>query len=390
MNIKRPALRVLALLVTLASRVCLGGPSVEALSDIDASVVCIESFYRKGVVRMGSGFVVAPGVIATVSHQINAASRIVVHFLEDKTQEAKLWASAPGSDVALLTIPKRTGADLSLETDPPSSGEVVFTIGCPFGLHHTVTQGIVSDPDRLINGKSLIQTNTLINPGNSGGPLMNSSGAVLGLVHGFLKETKGTHFSAVSEEGTASMQQGGLAIPVREVIALMEQIGLNKKRSSAAGIAGLWQQATAATDPNTRIALYQEIARLAPWLTEAVYNQGTAYLEAGDYARAQQHYIAAVRQRPDYYQAYTNLGLVLHKIGEHHKAKQMLIKAITLNPQYALAYLNLGIVYQQGFGDRESARRSFLRFLELDPKSPQAQEVQFWLKGAPKTSPPLP
>ena len=383
MNTERPTSRVLALLVTLASGVCLGAPSVEALNDIDASVVCIESFYRKGVVRMGSGFVVAPGVIATVSHQINAASRIVVHFSDEKTQDAKLWASASGSDVALLTIPKCTAAVLSLETDRPSSGEVVFTIGCPFGLDHAVTQGIVSDPDRLINGKSLIQTNVPINPGNSGGPLMDRSGAVVGLVHGFLKG--GISFSAAAEEGTASKQQG-LAIPAREVIALMEQIGLNSKRPDGPDIAGLWQQATAATDPSTRIALYQQITHRAPWLTEAIYNQGIAYFEAGDYARAQQHYLTAVRQRPDYYQAYTNLGLVLHKSGEQRKAKQALIKAITLNPQYALAYLNLGIVYQQGFGDKESARRSFLRFLELDPKSPQAQEVQFWLKTIAETS----
>ncbi|MGH6635344.1 MAG: trypsin-like peptidase domain-containing protein [Gammaproteobacteria bacterium] len=385
---ERPAFRVFALLVTLGNGVCLGAPSGEAfLGNIDASVVCIESFYRKGVVRMGSGFVVAPGVIATVSHQINAASRIVVHFSDEKTQEAKLWASASGSDVALLTTPKRTTADLSLETDRPSSGEVVFTIGCPFGLHHAVTQGVVSDPDRLINGKSLIQTNVPINPGNSGGPLMNRSGAVLGLVHGILKETG--EIQSGAEEGTASKQQG-LAIPAREVIALMVQIGLNRKRSDAPDIAGLWQRATAATDPSTRIALFQEITYRAPWLTEAIYNQGIAYFEAGDYATAQQHYLTAVRQRPDYYQAYTNLGLVLHKIGEQRKAKEALIKAITLNPQYALAYLNLGIVYHQGFGDKESARRSFLRFLELDPKSPQAQEVQFWLKSVPKTSTPLP
>ncbi|MGH8659015.1 MAG: trypsin-like peptidase domain-containing protein [Gammaproteobacteria bacterium] len=382
----RLAFCVFASLATLASGVCLGEPSVGALGDMDASVVCIESFYRDGVVRMGSGFVVAPGVIATVSHQINAASRIVVYFAHEKTQEAKLWASASGSDVALLTIPKRTAADLSLETDRPSSGEVVFTIGCPFGLHHAVTQGVVSDPDRLINGKSLIQTNAPINPGNSGGPLMNKRGAVLGLVHGFLKETGGIHFSAGAEEGTASKQQG-LAVPAREVIALMEQTGLNRKGSDAPNIAELWQQATVATNPSTRIALYQEITQRALWLTEAVYNQGTAYFEAGDYVRAQQHYQIAVRQRPDYYQAYTNLGLVLHKIGEQRKAKKALIKAITLNPRYALAYLNLGIVYQQGFGDKESARRSFLRFLELDPKSTQAQQVQFWLKAVPASAP---
>ncbi|MGH8615570.1 MAG: trypsin-like peptidase domain-containing protein [Gammaproteobacteria bacterium] len=387
MDSERLALRVFALLVTLGNGLCLGAPPAEvSLSDIDASVVCIESFYRKGVVRMGSGFVVAQRVIATVSHQINAASRIVVHFSDQKTQEAKLWASASGSDVALLTIPNRTAADLSLEAERPSSGEVVFTIGCPFGLHHAVTQGFVSDPDRLINGKSLIQTNVPINPGNSGGPLMDRSGAVLGLVHGFLKETGGISFSAAAEEGAASKQ--GLAIPARDVIALMEQIGLNSTRPDGLDIAGLWQQATAATDPSTRIALYQQITYRAPWLTEAIYNQGIAYFEAGDYAQAQQHYLTAVRQRPDYYQAYTNLGLVLHKSGEQRKAKQALIKAITLNPQYALAYLNLGIVYQQGFGDKESARRSFLRFLELDPKSPQAQEVQFWLKTIAQTSGP--
>jgi len=49
----------------------------------------------------------------------------------------------------------------------------VVAIGNPFGLEHTVTQGIVSAKGRIIGlgpYDDLIQTDASINPGNSGGP----------------------------------------------------------------------------------------------------------------------------------------------------------------------------------------------------------------------------
>ena len=59
-----------------------------------------------------------------------------------------------------------------------------MAIGNPFGLEHTVTQGIVSAKGRVIGAgpyDDFIQTDASINPGNSGGPLFNLSGEVVGI-----------------------------------------------------------------------------------------------------------------------------------------------------------------------------------------------------------------
>lgn len=62
-----------------------------------------------------------------------------------------------------------------------NSGDSVFAVGNPLGLERTVTQGIVSNRSRNLEGQLYIQTDTAINPGNSGGPLFNQRGEVIGV-----------------------------------------------------------------------------------------------------------------------------------------------------------------------------------------------------------------
>ena len=78
-----------------------------------------------------------------------------------------------------------TSADVDL-------GEQVMAVGTPYGLSRTVTGGIVSNTDRILEDISIdgyetgwfnnwIQTDAAINPGNSGGPLINLRGEVVGI-----------------------------------------------------------------------------------------------------------------------------------------------------------------------------------------------------------------
>ena len=60
-------------------------------------------------------------------------------------------------------------------------GEHVVAIGSPLGLQNTVSDGIVS-AIREENGHQWIQTTAPVSHGNSGGPLMNSEGAVIGVI----------------------------------------------------------------------------------------------------------------------------------------------------------------------------------------------------------------
>lgn len=57
----------------------------------------------------------------------------------------------------------------------------VFVLGYPYGMPYTETQGIISSPRQLMNGKYYIQTDAPVNPGNSGGPLVNVNGEIIGI-----------------------------------------------------------------------------------------------------------------------------------------------------------------------------------------------------------------
>ena len=60
----------------------------------------------------------------------------------------------------------------------------MVAIGNPFGLDHTVTFGIVSAKGRELGQgpyDDYLQIDAAINPGNSGGPLLDLSGAVIGI-----------------------------------------------------------------------------------------------------------------------------------------------------------------------------------------------------------------
>jgi serine protease Do len=80
-------------------------------------------------------------------------------------------------------------------------GDWVLAVGNPFGLGHTVTQGIISAKGRVIGAgpyDNFLQTDASINPGNSGGPLLNLSGEVIGINTAILASGQGIGFATPS------------------------------------------------------------------------------------------------------------------------------------------------------------------------------------------------
>ena len=138
----------------------------------------------------GSGFVWdTAGHIVTNFHVVQGASGARVTFSDHEVYQAELVGVAPEHDLAVLKInrdgplnpiPVGDSADLLV-------GQKVYAIGNPFGLDQTLTTGIVSALGRTIRSANnlpidnVIQTDAAINPGNSGGPLLDSSGALIGV-----------------------------------------------------------------------------------------------------------------------------------------------------------------------------------------------------------------
>jgi S1-C subfamily serine protease len=104
--------------------------------------------------------------------------------------KAELIGVAPDSDLAVVQIsaPKDKLKPIAVGTSADLKvGLKAYAIGNPFGLSLTMTKGMISSLNRIIespNGQKIpkvIQTDAAINPGNSGGPLLDKSGRLIGV-----------------------------------------------------------------------------------------------------------------------------------------------------------------------------------------------------------------
>jgi serine protease Do len=121
--------------------------------------------------------------------------------LLDGSQYQGLHAQASDSlDLALFRLPTDHCAHVALGRSVGLAvGARLYTIGNPAGLAYTVTSGILSG-ERLQGSQRLLQTDAPINPGNSGGPLLDNSGAVIGVNTMVLRGAQGIGFAIPIED----------------------------------------------------------------------------------------------------------------------------------------------------------------------------------------------
>ena len=127
-------------------------------------------------------------VVAEVRKRSGTELRVV---LADRTAyTAALIGTAADSDLAVLqiTAPREKLKPIAVGTSSDLKvGQKAYAIGNPFGLSLTMTKGLISSLNRIIESPSgikipkAIQTDAAINPGNSGGPLLDKSGRLIGV-----------------------------------------------------------------------------------------------------------------------------------------------------------------------------------------------------------------
>lgn len=140
----------------------------------------------------GSGFLYDDRHIVTNEHVVAGAEEVDVRYTDGAWSTTEVLGADPYSDLAVLEVDHvpEDAEPLTLATDSPRVGQEVLAIGNPFGLEGSMSQGIVSGVDRVLEmpGQgfaypNVVQTDAGINPGNSGGPLVDLEGEVVGVIN---------------------------------------------------------------------------------------------------------------------------------------------------------------------------------------------------------------
>lgn len=169
--------------------------------------------------QVGSGFFIGEGQLVAAAHVVARADRVVVKLADGRVAAAHVVGADPDTDIALLRVdlaPPRAAAQplpwgRSATLQP---GDWVLAVGEPFGLGRSVSAGIVGAKDRHFADDAemlFIQSDLALNPGNSGGPLVDASGAIVGM----------NLRTVVGPYGTAGVS---LSVPIEIVLQIVQEL----------------------------------------------------------------------------------------------------------------------------------------------------------------------
>ena len=150
----------------------------------------------------GSGVVLAQdGFVLTNAHVAAGSGSLRVRLSGERVVRAELVGSDARTDLAVIRASATDLPPLGLAERRLRVGEVVVAIGNPLGFERSVSLGVVSALHRNLAAprgevlEGLVQTDAAVNPGNSGGPLLDASGAVVGVTTAMLPWARGIGFA---------------------------------------------------------------------------------------------------------------------------------------------------------------------------------------------------
>ncbi len=174
----------------------------EIFNSCSPAVICIETYdANDNPYALGSGFfITSNGVAVTNFHVLEDAMSATaklgnnhytvtgVLYFDKELDFAVIKTNA--TNVPYLNI----GNSIDLY-----SGDEIYTIGNPQGLTNTISDGIISNPNREdFNG--MIQITAPISPGSSGGALLNTYGEVIGITTATLTSGQNLNFAVPINE----------------------------------------------------------------------------------------------------------------------------------------------------------------------------------------------
>lgn len=162
----------------------LSNQMADAVEKISQSLVRVNGRQRQSA----TGIVLAPDLILTADHVLEREEDLSVETPDKCTLSAQFVGRDISTDVAVLRVANLNLPPATTARDTARVGQFVLAVGRPTSDGPMASLGIVSavgGPLNLGRGLTLeqyIRTDAIPYPGFSGGPLVNTEGAVLGLM----------------------------------------------------------------------------------------------------------------------------------------------------------------------------------------------------------------
>jgi serine protease Do len=243
---------------------------INAAAKVSPAVVVIDTvgqsndLFGQGSTGVGSGVIYdSNGWILTNRHVVADATTLTVKLKDGRQFDGHVYGIDTLTDLAIVKV-DATGLPTAPigRSDGLKVGQLVIAIGSPLGTYSfSVTSGIVSGEGRNIQVDSgqrinnLIQTDAAINPGNSGGPLVDSTGAVVGINTAVATGSSGIGFAIPIDIARPIMDQAvrgeTLARPWIGVRFVSIDLQVQKKENLPVS-SGAWVSSNGASDSAVR------------------------------------------------------------------------------------------------------------------------------------------
>jgi Flp pilus assembly protein TadD len=134
---------------------------------------------------------------------------------------------------------------------------------------------------------------------------------------------------------------------------------------------------------NEALQEFQLAAATDPSLVEAQYNLALLTMRMGRVKESLALWEMALAVEPESINSRYNFALALKQAGHAVDAAAELEKLLEAKPGEARAHLMLANLCAQQLGETSRARDHYRKVLELDPHTPQAASIRFWLAANP-------
>jgi len=278
---------------------------IELYTKLASTVMKIEAYNPNGSTSIGSGVMVAPGILVTNCHVTRNATSIQV-IKSGRRWNAEKQQGDVEHDLCLLYVPAATVPVAQFGDEKLKVGQQVFAIGYVGGLGPRLSGGQVRALYDYDGGK-VIQSTTPFKSGASGGGLFDEEGRLVGVVTFMSRLDQTYHFS----------------LPVSWVSSNLE----TSKLQNVAPLHG-------------EVAFWQRPYEREPYFLQA------AALEAsnkwGEMLELAEKWCVEESRNADSWLA---LGKAHQHLQQNDQAISAYRKAIMLERDYPEAWYNLGLVY---------------------------------------------